>query len=140
VVVVQGQRDVEDLQAVEHLAHDLALGGRLHRVGERRGREADAGRRLAVDADVQLRDQHLLLNLQVGDAGDAFHRGLGLLRERAERVEVVAEDLDGDLRADAREQCSMRWLMGWPMPVARRGRPRASLRSSRRPLRAGGCP
>jgi hypothetical protein len=27
---------------------------------------------------VQLRDEHLLLNLQVGHAGDAFHRGLSL--------------------------------------------------------------
>jgi hypothetical protein len=56
-----------------------------------------------VDAHLDLRRQHLLFDLQVGQAGDAAslaRAGLGLA---AQGVQVVAEDLDGDLRAHARQ-------------------------------------
>ena len=51
-----------------------------------------------VDTDLDLRRQHLLLDLQIGDPGNARqlflqHRGLA-----AQRVEIIAEDLDRDLR------------------------------------------
>jgi hypothetical protein len=61
-------------------------------------------RRGVVDAHLDLRRQHLLLDLQVGDAGDGrqpcAQQGIGLA---AQGVQVVAEDLDGDLRAHARQ-------------------------------------
>jgi hypothetical protein len=56
-----------------------------------------------VHAHGDLRRQHLLFHLQVGQAGDAHQpraQGLGLATQG---VQVVTKELDGDLRAHARE-------------------------------------
>jgi hypothetical protein len=68
-----------------------------------RRRHAVLRRRGVVDAHLDLRRQHLLLDLQVGDAGDGGQlraQGIGLA---AQGVQVLAKDLDGDLRAHARQ-------------------------------------
>jgi hypothetical protein len=75
----------------------------LQRGQHLRRRHAVLGRGGVVHAHLDLRRQHLLLDLQVGDARDggqlrAQHVGLA-----AQRVQVLAEDLDGDLRTHARE-------------------------------------
>ena len=57
---------------------------------------------LIVDRDLNLRNAHLALNLQIHQTLDACHAVLQLLGKAAQRVEVLAENLDGDLRAHAR--------------------------------------
>jgi hypothetical protein len=89
--------------ALDDLGHLLALDQCLQRRQHLRRRHAVLRRRGVVDAHLDLRCQHLLLDLQVGNAGDGGQlrtQGIGLA---AQRVQVLAEDLDRDLRAHARE-------------------------------------
>jgi hypothetical protein len=53
---------------------------------------------------VGLRHEHLLLDLKVDDTGNFGHQGAQLLRLGAKRGEVLAEDLDRDLRPDTGEK------------------------------------
>ena len=73
---------------------------RLRHRGRRQPVERGA---LVVDLDAQLRDEHLLLDLKIDQARhrrrDCWRDGLG---EAPQRVEVLAEDLEDDLRAHAR--------------------------------------
>jgi len=62
-----------------------------------------AGRRRIVDAHLDLRREHLLLDFQVretGNTGQPRPQRIGLT---AQCVEILAENLDRDLRAHARE-------------------------------------
>ena len=56
-----------------------------------------------VDADLELRDADLLLDLQVGETGDRRQLRAQGLGRAAQRVEVVAEDLERNLRPHARQ-------------------------------------
>jgi hypothetical protein len=67
-------------------------------------RDAVARRRFVIQMDLHLRNQHLLLHLQVGDAGDARQLLAQAVGLRAQGGEVVAVDLQGDLRAHPGEQ------------------------------------
>ena len=59
--------------------------------------------RRPVQHEAHERDVHLLLERQVDDARHAAHRLAHALAEPAQRREIVAEDLDGDVRARARQ-------------------------------------
>ena len=57
-----------------------------------------------VDHDLELRNAHLLFDLQVGKAFDAWRAApRNSSASGAQRIEVFAEELDGDLRPHARE-------------------------------------
>ena len=68
-----------------------------------RRRDAEMGGLLVVDGDLNLRNAHLALDLQVDEARDARHAALQLLGQAAQRIEIVAEDLERDLRPHARK-------------------------------------
>ena len=89
--------------ALDDLGDLLALDQRLQRRQHLRRRHAVLRRRGVVDAHLDLRRQHLLLDLQVGDAGDGGQLRTQRIGLAAQGIEVLAEDLDGDLRAHARE-------------------------------------
>ena len=79
-----------------------------------------AGGGVEVDANLDLRRQHLLLDLQVGQAGHlrqpfAQQAGLG-----AQGVEILAEDADGDLRPHAGQHVVN--AVGNRLPEAEAGR------------------
>ena len=57
-----------------------------------------------IDLDAQLRDEHLLFDLQIHDPGHGGKPLAGFLGEAAQGFEVVAENLQHDLRANARLQ------------------------------------
>ena len=59
---------------------------------------------LPVHLDGNLRDEHLRLDLEVLDAVDALHRVPRSPSQPPQLAEIVAEDLDRDLGADAGEQ------------------------------------
>jgi hypothetical protein len=52
---------------------------------------------------LDLRRQHLLLDFEIGDAGNTGQPAAQRVGLPAQRVEVVAKYLDGDLRAHAGE-------------------------------------
>ena len=87
-----------------HPRHLGALERQLDRARDALDRDAAAGEILAPRGHVDLAHQLLLLDEQVGDAGDVRHRRLDPRRDGPEPVEIGAEDLDRHLRVDAREQ------------------------------------
>ena len=76
------------LDGVEHVSH----------------RDAVAGAAVAVDLDPQHRQAGRLLQLHVGRPGHACHHARDLLALLAQGLEVVAEQLDADVGAHARDQ------------------------------------
>ena len=68
------------------------------------GRQPVERRALVVDLDAQLRDEHLLLDLKIDQARHRRELLARRLGETAQRLEVVAENLQDDLRAHARLQ------------------------------------
>jgi hypothetical protein len=56
-----------------------------------------------IHPDFQLGNSDLLLHLQIDDAGNGGEHVPQLLPGCAQRIEIVAEDLECDLGADARE-------------------------------------
>src|SRR4029453_7495396 len=75
-LVRQPQHHVETLLAIENLRDDFAIHGHLDILGDLSHHDPILGGSLAIEAHVQLRNQHLLFGLQVDDAwhggGDAF--------------------------------------------------------------------
>ena len=67
-LVLQPQHDVEAPVAVDHARDDAAVGQALELLGDRRGLQAVERGALVVDDDLELRNAHLLLDLQVDDA------------------------------------------------------------------------
>ena len=75
----------------------------LQRGQDLRRRHAVLRRGRVVHAHLDLRRQHLLFDLQVGDAGDGSQLRTQHVGLAAQCIQVLAEDLDGDLRAHTRE-------------------------------------
>ena len=68
------------------------------------GVDAEPRRALPVHLDDNLRDEHLLLDLEILHAINALHRVPRGLSRPPQLAEIVSEDLDCDLGADAGEQ------------------------------------
>ena len=103
-LVVEAHGEREAALALEHGPHDLPGPGGLDGVEHVAHRDAVAGAAVAVDADADHRQARRLLELHVGRAGDAGHDPRDLLALLAQRVEVVAEELDPHVGADAGDQ------------------------------------
>ena len=103
VGIAQAQDDIEALRLVDDLRDDAAVGQRLERFRDALGVEPVACRLVVVDAHLQLRDAHLLFGLQVDDAGDRLEARFQVGGKAAQRVVVVAVDLERDLRAHTRQ-------------------------------------
>jgi hypothetical protein len=82
----------------------LALNHLLQRAQQRAGGHAITRHLLVVQADFDLRNQHLLFDLQVGDAGTFGPGGCASRRLAAQGVQVVAVYLERNLGPHAREQ------------------------------------
>ena len=104
VLVGKPHHHVEAAVAFDDLRHPAAVRQRFQRLAHRRRRHAVERRALVVDLDADLRNQHLLLDLQVDQPGDAGELLAQRLRQPPQRVEVVAVDLQRDLRAHAGQQ------------------------------------
>ena len=89
--------------ALDDLGDLLAFDQALQRAQHLRCRHAVLRRGGVVDAHLDLRRQHLLLDLQVGDAGDGGQLRTQHIGLATQGVEVFAKDLDRDLRAHARQ-------------------------------------
>ena len=87
----------------DDLGDFLALDEVLQRGQDLRCRHAIAGRCGIVDAHLDLRREHLLLDFQIRESGDAGQPRPQRIGLPPQRVEVFAEDLDRDLRTHARE-------------------------------------
>ena len=103
VLVGEAHDHVEAAVALDDLRHPPAVRQRLQRLVDRGRRHPVERRALVVQMDADLRDQDLLLDLQVDQAGDAGEPFAHRLRQPAQRVEVFAVDLQRDLRPHARE-------------------------------------
>ena len=92
------------IAAFDDLGDALALDHLLHRAQHVAGGHAVACRLFVIEADFQLRNQHLFFNLQIGHAGN-FRKPLAqIARETAQGVEIVAIHFQRDLCAHAGEQ------------------------------------
>ena len=103
-LVVEAQHDVESFLALEDLRDGFALEGEFAHLGDLADHHAVFGGLVAVEPDVGLRHEHLLLDLQIDDARDCGHHAAELLSLGAQGGEVFAENLDCDLGAHAGEQ------------------------------------
>ena len=103
VLVGEPHDHVEAAVAFDDLRHPPAVRHRFERLAHRGRRHAVERGALVVQMDAHLRDQDLLFDLQIdqpGDAGEALARRL---RQPPQRVQVLAVDLQRDLRPHARQ-------------------------------------
>ena len=63
--------------------------------------QAIKGGLLVIDRDLELRNAHLALDLEINHARNLVETLAHLLGEGAQRIEVIAEDLDGNLGTHA---------------------------------------
>ena len=90
--------------ALEDLRHLAATQGEFGVAGNLAGAQAEEGGFLAVDADMDLRDESLAFRLHIDEAGNGGDDIADLRGFFAEGVEVVAENLDRDLGLHTREE------------------------------------
>jgi hypothetical protein len=105
--------------ALDDLGDLLALDQRLQRGQHLRRRHAVLRRGGVVDAHLDLRRQHLLLDLQVGDAGDGGQpraQGIGLAAQVSRSSPKI---LMAICERTPDSMWSMRCEMGWPISDAR---------------------
>ena len=103
VLVGDAHHHVEPAIAFDDLRHHAAARQPLQRLRQRGRRDAVERRALIVGRHLQLGDQHLLFHQRVHDAGHRLQARPQAPRHRTQRVEIVAEDLEDDLRLDARQ-------------------------------------
>lgn len=82
---------------LDDLGDLLALDQTLQRRQDLRRGHAVLGGGGVVDAHLDLRSQHLLLDFKVGDARNIRQPAAQGIRLAAQGVQILAEDLDGDL-------------------------------------------
>src|SRR5262245_37316175 len=82
----------------------LAADGDLDDVLDVGGRQAVARQRAPVQPDRQHGQPADLLGLDVGGPGNLLNDALYATRHLQQRIEIVAEYLDADVAADARDQ------------------------------------
>ena len=104
VVLGQAHHQVKAAVAFDDLGDALAFDHLLQ--GSQNGTRCDAVAcgLLVVQVDLDLRNQHLLLDLQVGDARNARQPVAQVACQTAQRVQVVAVHLQRNLCPHAREQ------------------------------------
>ena len=84
VLVGKAHDDIEAAVALDDLRDDAAVREAFERLGQRRRRDAVERGALVVGRHLELRDQHLLLDLQVDEARDRLQaRAQPLGRRRA---------------------------------------------------------
>ena len=101
--VGQAHHQCKAAAAFHHLGDFFALHQRLQRGQHLGGGHAHLCSGGVVHAHGDLRRQHLLFHLQVGQAGDGRQPRAQGFRLAPQRVQVVAKELDGNLRAHARQ-------------------------------------
>ena len=94
---------VKGVAPFENAGHGDALDGRLHRLCHLAHGQTVAGDGVAVEVGAEDRDVRLRFDREVHHAGHRLHGLARLGGQQAQLVEVVAEDLDGDVGAGAGE-------------------------------------
>ena len=102
--------DLESTDALEDLAGGLASDRSPDDVLHLLDVDSPTGHRLAIHPDEQLRGAGDLIGLDVGRAANLANHGSDLVRLFLEHLEIVAEELDGELGANALEQLVDRHL------------------------------
>ena len=102
-LVLEPQDHVEAPVAVHDTRNDAAVGEPFELLGHGRGLKSVERGAPVIDDDFELRDAHLLFDLQVDHARNGRELLAELLRQGADGVEILAEDLEGNLRAHARQ-------------------------------------
>ena len=95
---------VETLVALDDLRHDAAIRQPVQRFRDGRWRYAIERDPLEVYGNAKLRDPHLLLDLKVDKPWHRRQLGSEALGERAQRVDILAVDLQRNLGAHPRQQ------------------------------------
>ena len=103
VAVGETHHHVEAPDAIHDLTGDAPVGQSLQRSGQRGGREAVERRFGIVRHDAKLRDADLSFDLQIHEASHASHPSAQPFGERAQAIEIGAEELHRDLRPHARQ-------------------------------------
>ena len=99
--LVEPHHQIDALRFVDRLRDDASVQRGLQQLVGGRDLQAVAGGRRTIDADLDLRDERLLLDRDVDDPGDLPDRVFDHFCGRAQALEVGAEQLDRDLRLDA---------------------------------------
>ena len=101
--VVEAHHHVKTSAPVHDARHRAPVREPLQLVGDGGGLKAVQRRALVIDGDLDLRNAHLPLHLQIDKSGHFRKPGAQLLGSAHEAVEILAEHLQGDLRAHARK-------------------------------------
>ena len=101
--VVEAHHDVETARAVHQLRDHPAVRQALEMLGHSLGLQAVERSTRVVDDDIELGNAHLLLDLQVCETRNARQTPPKGFRQHTQCIEVLAEELDGDLGPHARE-------------------------------------
>ena len=103
VLVVHLDGEVEGHVALIDLRHRLPLEQHTHVVGKLFRRDTVAGHELTARCDAYLRTLHLLLHIEVGHALHVRYLGLDLVGQTVHAVQVLSEELDGDIGLRTRQ-------------------------------------
>ena len=115
--VGEPHQDVEAPVALEERADLVATDGEWKRSGTSSDVQPVARKRLAVDVDGQHRQAGACSTFDFGRAADGAHdRDRPCLARTEQHIEIVAEDLDADVAANAPDQFVERIWIGWVMP------------------------
>ena len=103
VAIDDAQDDVVPPASLDDLGDDAAVDKAAQRLCNGGGCDAMRVGGIIVYGDLHLRDAHLALDRDVDEPWDGLEPRFHLLGQRAQRIEVVAEDLERDLRTHARQ-------------------------------------
>jgi hypothetical protein len=87
---------------INDLGDDATVEQRLESFGNMRWRDTEQASPLIGDGYPDLGNAHLALDLKVGEAFDRAQAGLQLLTKVAQRIEIIAKNLERNLRPHAR--------------------------------------
>src|SRR5262249_34772618 len=105
----------------DNLRDHATVGQGLQGLGQGGRRDAVERNPLVVGRYLKLRDEDLLLYPQIDDTGDRRQPGAQRLGQRSQRIQILAEDLEDDLRLNARK--AVIEGMGGRLPDGHRYRP-----------------
>src|SRR6266436_8564542 len=95
------QDGVDDASTIERLADGLAREGRLNGLEHILGPQAHGCQRLRLEIDRYGGRTALAFELQIHEARFLAKRGHDLIPDAVQRIQILAEHLDGDLRRAA---------------------------------------
>ncbi len=127
--VIEAHHHIETTRAIEQTRDDAAVGETLQLFGDSLRLQAVERSPGEIDDDLQLRHAHLFFHLQVGHPFYLGDPAPGVFGQSPDDIEVLAEELDDDLRTHTRKHViqPMRYRLSDIQSDRQHGQPRPQI-------------